>query len=88
MEDGSKKDELDSEAVTGESPAVIENADTTKAAAAETTVETPAEEPKAEAPATEEAKTDEAKAEYNAYLKLSPGGDNAKTAEKALESLH
>ena len=33
-------------------------------------------------------KTDEAKAEYNAYLKLSPGGDNAKTAQKALESLH
>lgn len=33
-------------------------------------------------------KTDEAKAEYNAYLKLSPGGDNAKAAQKALESLH
>ncbi len=32
-------------------------------------------------------KTDEAKAEYNAYLKLSPGGDNAKTAQKALEAL-
>ncbi|GGG72898.1 hypothetical protein GCM10011585_14230 [Edaphobacter dinghuensis] len=33
-------------------------------------------------------KTDEAKAEYTAYLKLSPGGDNAKAAQKALESLH
>lgn len=32
-------------------------------------------------------KTDEAKAEYNAYLKLSPGGDNAKAAQKALEAL-
>lgn len=32
-------------------------------------------------------KTDEAKAEYNAYLKLSPGGDNAKNAQKALEAL-
>jgi Tfp pilus assembly protein PilF len=33
-------------------------------------------------------KLDEAKAEYQTYLKLSPGGDNAKTAQKALESLH
>jgi Tfp pilus assembly protein PilF len=33
-------------------------------------------------------KSDEAKAEYNAYLKLSPGGDNAKAARKALEELH
>ena len=33
-------------------------------------------------------KLDEAKAEYQAYLKLSPGGDNAKAAQKALESLH
>lgn len=33
-------------------------------------------------------KTDEAKAEYNVYLKLSPGGDNAKAARKALEELH
>ena len=33
-------------------------------------------------------KTDEAKAEYNAYLKLSPGGDNAGAARKALEALH
>lgn len=32
-------------------------------------------------------KTDEAKAEYNAYLKLSPGGDNAKAAQKALVAL-
>jgi Tfp pilus assembly protein PilF len=33
-------------------------------------------------------KSDEAKAEYNAYLKLSPGGDNARAAHKALEELH
>jgi Tfp pilus assembly protein PilF len=32
-------------------------------------------------------KTDEAKAEYNAYLKLSPDGDDAKKAHKALEEL-
>jgi len=32
-------------------------------------------------------KLDEAKAEYNVYLKLSPGGDNAKAAHKALEEL-
>lgn len=33
-------------------------------------------------------KLDEAKAEYNAYLKLSPDGDDAKAARKALEDLH
>ena len=32
-------------------------------------------------------KLDEAKAEYNAYLKLSPDGDDAKAARKALEEL-
>jgi len=33
-------------------------------------------------------KVDEAKAEYQTYLKLSPGGDNAKAARTALKSLH
>lgn len=32
-------------------------------------------------------KLDEAKAEYNAYLKLEPDGDNAKAARKALAEL-
>ncbi len=32
-------------------------------------------------------KMDEAKAEFNAYLKLAPDGDNAKAAQKALEEL-
>jgi Tfp pilus assembly protein PilF len=32
-------------------------------------------------------KVDEAKAEYNAYLKLAPDGDDAKAAHKALEEL-
>jgi hypothetical protein len=32
-------------------------------------------------------KTDEAKAEYNAYLKLAPDGDDAKAAHKALDQL-
>lgn len=33
-------------------------------------------------------KTEEARAEYNAYLKLAPDGDDAKAAHKALEDIN